>query len=283
MISESVKSRGLAALDEFKEKYPDYKIAVATISGSHSFGWASERSDIDIRGAYIVPTEEFTNVNTPPGTIEFKAGPDCNAEFQMHEIEKFTSLLIQPNLNMMDALFVHGNLIIEKDDKVYETLCELGNKALSKQAFPHIQGMVVHMAKHKMEGFGPDGIAHVYAPKKKLYLWRELLRGIVLFEKGKLVNNLDDLVKEIDFFGTTEIGGIIDYFYNLKSKGEFIPQKDLESIEVVERALMARMLTAKEFGVLRERPQDDIRKVAKSFISQVRKDNMFAKESSKGV
>lgn len=266
--SKNVKGRALCAVSKFVERYPEYKIAVASISGSHNFGWAGSSSDIDIRGAYIVPTMEFCNIDEPPMTIELSVD-EYDVEFQMHEISKFTKLLIQPNLNMMDALFVkHQNLLV-RDTVIYNRLCELGKLSLSKEAYSHVQGLVTHMEKHKKSTFGDDRITERYSPKKKLYVFRELMRGIVLFEKGVLINNIDELASELDEYEST-----VNKLVAMKLRNDFLGTEELKNIEDAQRELMSRMITAKEFGVLRARPQDNLRKLAKDFIYDVRKEHM---------
>jgi predicted nucleotidyltransferase len=269
MLDNNVKSRAYAALSEFKAKYPDYEIAFASIAGSHSFGWSTSKSDIDIRGAYIVPTEEFANIDEPPLTIELKS-EEYNAEFQMHEIKKFASLMISPNLNMLDAVFCHPSLLIEKKDYIYERLHTLGEMSMSKKTFSHIQGMVIHMKKHRMDKYNQ------YDPKKQLYLFRELMRGVTLFEKGKLVNDIRLLADEMPQYAET-----VEFLINKKRFKDnnyangFLSQDEYDKVSAKASELEMLLNNAKTYGILRNTAQDDLRKLTKQFIAQVRRNYMF--------
>lgn len=252
--------RGLASLHEFHEAHPTYKVALAVISGSHAFGWNSETSDCDIRGCYIVPTEDFFTLEEPPSTIEMKC-EEYNTEFQMHEIKKFVGLEIQPNLNMLDAVFTKPELILEKDDKIYKELCYFGNEALSKAAYPHVQGLTTHMRLHRSK-------YNIFDAKKSLYIYRELMRGIYLFETGKIINNISDLADEMPEYKKT-----VDMLLDKKRKKVFLSDDEVENVKTVERDLESRMLSAKEFGTLRERPKDSLRKEASKFLKTTRRNN----------
>jgi hypothetical protein len=41
----------------------------ATISGAHLYGFASPNSDVDLRGAFILPASAFLGLGTPEETV----------------------------------------------------------------------------------------------------------------------------------------------------------------------------------------------------------------------
>jgi predicted nucleotidyltransferase len=254
-----VMNEAYVALGEFKEKYPTYEIVFASIAGSHSFGWASEKSDIDIRGCYRIPTKNFfieDENEKLPMTIEFKS-EQYDVEFQMHELQKFLKLTIQPNLNMLDAIF--ADVILESDDNTYDSLCKFGNSALSKAAYPHVQGMVIHMKKHRNK-------YNLCDPKKNLYIFRELMRGIYLFENEELINDINTLAGKMPEFLTT-----VNMLLRYKKDGQYLSAMEQNDVMKVEMELEKRMLNAKEYGILRERPADDLKKMVNRFILEERK------------
>lgn len=257
MISDNVKKRALCALGEFKDKYPDYEIALASISGSYSFGWAGPTSDVDIRGAYVVPTLEFASLREPPMTLEFKS-EEYNVEFQMHEIKKFVGLMIQPNLNMLDAVYVEPELVLERNKAIYEDLRSLGYDSLSKAAFPHVQGLTVHMKKHRNK-------YNLYDPKKNLYIYRELMRGIVLFSDGKLINNISDLAEQLP-----DTKKAVDLLLKKKYDKEFLSDDERDFINSEEMKLETMMNNAKVYGTLQDRCKDDLHKRAEKMIDTLR-------------
>jgi len=254
-----IKNEAYAALGEFKEKYPNYDIVFASIAGSHSFGWASDKSDIDIRGCYRIPTTNFFIEDEDeklPMTIEFKSSV-YDVEFQMHELKKFLKLTIQPNLNMLDAIF--ADVVLESEDDVYDMFRKFGNDALSKAAYPHVQGMVIHMKKHRNK-------YNLYDPKKNLYIFRELMRGIYLFENEELVNDINTLAAKMPEFKDS-----VDMLLKYKLAGQYLSAVEQQEIMTVEMELEKRMLNAKEYGILRERPTDNLKKNVNRFILEERK------------
>jgi len=256
-----IKNEALVALGEFKDTYPDYNIVFASISGSHQFGWGTDSSDIDVRGCYQIPTENFfieDENEKLPMTIEFKS-KEYNVEFQMHELQKFIKLTVQPNLNMLDAIF--SDAILESDNRIYESFCNFGKDALSKASYPHVQGLVVHMKKHRNK-------YNLCDPKKNLYIYRELMRGIYLFENEELVNNINELSNRMPEFKPT-VDMLLDHRYNAK----FLSKDEQEAVIRVEMELEKRMVNAKEYGILRNRPKDDLKKKVNKFILNERRRN----------
>lgn len=88
------------AIDRFKTEH-GHEILVANISGAHLFGTASGRSDVDLRGCYIVPTSDLLRFSKPKDTIDLSAG---DAEIQFHEAEKFLSLMVKGNMNFIEEV-----------------------------------------------------------------------------------------------------------------------------------------------------------------------------------
>jgi predicted nucleotidyltransferase len=261
-LSDSERKRALAALGEFKLKYPDYPIVLASVSGSHSFGWNTPESDIDIRGAYLAPTEKFFEFGSVPDTIEFKV-EEYNAEFQLHELQKFVGLLIQPNLNMMDAVIVPPEHILECDPDIYKRLEWLADESVSKSCYPHIQGMIIHMKKHRLTKYNE------YDPKKQLYIFREIMRGIVMMQQGKIMNN----IMALRHLFPLKVSMLVQDLVLKKTGHEFLTDNEILKINEIERELETELINSKEFGDVRERPHDSLKKDAQIFIKSVRRKN----------
>lgn len=84
MTIESLKSRNL--------------ILFQSISGSRSFGLATENSDTDIRGVYYLPKEEFFGLNYIP-----QISNETN-DISYYEIGRFVELLQKNNPNILEIL-----------------------------------------------------------------------------------------------------------------------------------------------------------------------------------
>jgi predicted nucleotidyltransferase len=262
MIDENVKKRALCALGEFKKKYPKYETPLVVIGGSYSFGFASDTSDVDLHGIYIIPTEDYFSDVSVPDTMEMMV-PEYNSQIAMHEIGKFVNLLVQPNLNMIDDLFVPYECVIESDENVYKRLKKFGEMAVSKAAYPHIQGMIIHMRKHRLTKYNE------YDPKKQLYIFREIMRGIIIMRDGKIVCNMLDLKEMFD----KETESMMDMLIKKKNKHEYLSQDELDVINRLEMRLEADLLNAKEFGIAPERPHDSLRKDSIRFVKDIRRKN----------
>jgi predicted nucleotidyltransferase len=73
-------------------------IVYEVISGSHAYGTNVEGSDVDIRGVFIMPTEEML------GGLYFPQISDDNNDIVYYEIGRFIELLADGNPNMLELL-----------------------------------------------------------------------------------------------------------------------------------------------------------------------------------
>jgi predicted nucleotidyltransferase len=250
-ISTEVRSAAKEAIDKFKTDY-GYEVLFANISGAHLFGTASPKSDIDLRGCYIVPTINLLKFSKPRDTVEMSKG---DAEIQIHEAEKFISLMIKGNMNFIEEVKSPLRIV---DTQIAEDFRKLADKALSKETFAHVQGMSIHTKKHALkENFSN--------PKRNLYLVRELLRGIVLFRDGTFESNVTKLAEH---FGDQKVIELVQKLVELKNEGQDFNQTS-EFREFIGQ-LEGEMLRAKEFGTLRAKPSGDIAADAEKLLIRLR-------------
>jgi len=73
-------------------------ILFQSISGSRSFGLATENSDTDIRGVYYLPKEDFFGLNYIP-----QISNETN-DITYYEIGRFVELLQKNNPNILEIL-----------------------------------------------------------------------------------------------------------------------------------------------------------------------------------
>lgn len=81
-------------------------IVYEVISGSHAYGTNVEGSDVDIRGVFIMPTEEML------GGLYFPQISDDNNDVVYYEIGRFIELLADGNPNMLELLNTPEDCII---------------------------------------------------------------------------------------------------------------------------------------------------------------------------
>lgn len=92
-------------------------IVLETTSGSRAYGLEMPHSDWDIRGVYVLPTEDvLRSVPTPDGGFEYQAQiSDEKGDVVFYEIGRFIELLEKGNPNILELLYAPEDCIIYKD------------------------------------------------------------------------------------------------------------------------------------------------------------------------
>jgi predicted nucleotidyltransferase len=91
---------------------PEYTNILLGIGGSHAHGLATEESDIDYRGVFSYPTEEFFHLATPKETITTAAPDDDSTK---HELKKFLTLAARGNPDVLELLGVGTFVDVEPE------------------------------------------------------------------------------------------------------------------------------------------------------------------------
>jgi predicted nucleotidyltransferase len=93
-----------------------YKIILAGITGSRSYGLDTPESDTDIRGVWVAPTDQVL------GIFPFKESiVTTDPDVQIHEVSKFIRLALKPNPACLELLWLdfyigataEGKLLLE--------------------------------------------------------------------------------------------------------------------------------------------------------------------------
>lgn len=69
----------------------------ATISGAHLYGFASPDSDVDLRGAFMLPARELLGLHPPDETITIEDKTIIDLDWVAHDIRKFARLMTNHN------------------------------------------------------------------------------------------------------------------------------------------------------------------------------------------
>ncbi len=113
-------------IKELKEKKC---LLIECISGSQAYGTATEKSDTDVKGVYVLPPEQFFSLSFEEQINE----EDNNVMF--YEVRKFIDLLAKNNPNMLELLAVPEDCILYKHP-LYELIRpELFLSKLCKDSF----------------------------------------------------------------------------------------------------------------------------------------------------
>ena len=94
-----------ATLRESLETLP-YEPLFVTVSGEHLYGFASPDSDVDLRGAYVLPLTSVIGLDNPTQTVTCtfeQSGREI--DLVVHDVKKFLSLLLNKNGYALEQLY----------------------------------------------------------------------------------------------------------------------------------------------------------------------------------
>lgn len=82
-----------------------YPMIFATVSGAHLYGFASVDSDLDLRGAHLLPVAEVVGLRTGPATLQADGVRDgVELDVVSHDLLKFAQLLNTRNGYVLEQL-----------------------------------------------------------------------------------------------------------------------------------------------------------------------------------
>lgn len=110
------KSQFKESIPFIEEKY-NVKILLAFVRGSHMYGTANEKSDVDVTFIYQQPTDEILKLNYVP-YIDVSGTGDIVG----HEIQKFIDLLSENNPTMLETMDIPEDCLIYKNPIMDELL-----------------------------------------------------------------------------------------------------------------------------------------------------------------
>ena len=93
-------------IPEFDKIRKDGRLLIEYIRGSVSYGLDTPESDKDSGGIYMCSIKELLGYNTYKEEIS-----DSKNDNKWYELNKFISLLVKANPNILEALFVDDNFI----------------------------------------------------------------------------------------------------------------------------------------------------------------------------
>jgi uncharacterized protein len=166
----------------------------ATVSGAHLYGFASPDSDVDLRGAFMLPASEMLGLHPPAETITIEDKTTIDLDWVAHDVRKFARLMTNHNGYVLEQLF---SPLVVLSTPAYEELLELGKGCVTKPTVRHYQGFARGRRKRLFE---PDSTV-----KHLLYAYRVLLTGIHLMETGEVVANIRVLNERFRFAEIDEL------------------------------------------------------------------------------
>ncbi|HVJ20996.1 MAG TPA: nucleotidyltransferase domain-containing protein [Polyangiaceae bacterium] len=168
----------------------------ATISGAHLYGFASPDSDVDLRGAYLLPAREMLGLKRPRETITIEDTTSIELDWVAHDVRKFARMMTQHNGYVLEQLF---SPLVVVTTPAHEELCALGKGCVTRPTVRHYQGFARGRRKRLHE---PEPTV-----KHLLYAYRVLLSGIHLMQTGEVLANLTSLNER---FRLSEVDALVE-------------------------------------------------------------------------
>lgn len=156
----------------------------ATISGAHLYGFASPDSDVDLRGAFLLPAAALLGLEPAKETITIADQRTIDLDWVAHDLRKLARMLVSHNGYVLEQVF---SPLVVITTPVFEQLRELARGCVTKPTVRHYQGF----ARGRMARLREPGAT----VKHLLYAYRVLHTGIHMMRTGEVISNLPVLAQ----------------------------------------------------------------------------------------
>lgn len=151
----------------------------ATVSGAHLYGFPSPDSDVDLRGAFVLPLREVLGLREPEETVTVTRDEAVQVDWVAHDVRKFVRLMTSRNGYVLEQVYsplvVHGGPWLDE-------LRELAKGCITRNLHHHYRGF----AHNQRRALGREGAT----VKDLLYAYRVLLTGLHVLRAGVVEANL---------------------------------------------------------------------------------------------
>ena len=151
----------------------------ATISGAHLYGFASPDSDVDLRGAFLLPARSVLGLRPPDETITVDDKTRIDLDWVAHDVRKFARMMTSHNGYVLEQLF---SPLVVVSTPAFEELRHLGRGCITRATVRHYQGFARGRRKRLHEA--EPTVKHL------LYAYRVFLAGIHVMRTGEIVANI---------------------------------------------------------------------------------------------
>ncbi|MFF0853678.1 nucleotidyltransferase domain-containing protein [Streptomyces sp. NPDC003388] len=164
-----------------------HPLLFATVSGAHLYGFPSEDSDLDLRGAHLLPAADLVGLREPEETrsrtwVRFGTEMDLVT----HDVRKFARLMLRRNGYVLEQLL---SPLVAHTCEAHRELAALAPGVLTGHHAHHYRGFAVTQWRL----FDKTGEL-----KPLLYTFRVLLTGIHLMRSGEVQAHLPTLLEQVD-------------------------------------------------------------------------------------
>lgn len=234
-----------------------YPLLFATISGAHLYGFPSPDSDVDLRGAHILPLKSVLGLESKHETVEdSRIIEGLEMDIVSHDVKKFFNLLLKKNGYVLEQL--HSPLIVQSSPEHAE-LKDIARGCVTRHHSHHYLGFV----HTQWELFLKESPHRV---KPLLYVYRVFLTGLWMMRTGEVEANL---VKLNETFRLPCVNDLVARKLAGPEQG-ILDETDLAFHQREFERLRAELQAAHEASTLREIPSDTTRSALDDLLVRVR-------------
>lgn len=162
-------------------------VLFATVSGAHLYGFPSRDSDVDLRGAHLLPAADLVGLREPEETRSRMWDRNgVEMDLVTHDVRKFVRLMLRRNGYVLEQLL---SPLVVHTTEAHRELAALAPGVLTSHHAHHYRGF----ATTQWRLFGRTGEL-----KPLLYTFRVLLTGIHLMRGGEVEAHLPTLLGEVE-------------------------------------------------------------------------------------
>jgi len=151
----------------------------ATVSGAHLYGFPSPDSDVDLRGAFVLPLREILGLRQAVETLTISRDEGIQVDWVAHDVRKFVHLMTGRNGYVLEQVF---SPLVVLGGPWLDELRELGRGCITRNLYHHYRGF----ARNQRQALAKEGAT----VKDLLYAYRVLFTGIHVLRSGQVEANL---------------------------------------------------------------------------------------------
>lgn len=179
-LSPGERATALKTLEHISE----HPFLFAVISGTHQYGFTSPDSDIDVRGAFVLPSQHHLGLREPVTYASFDAIlDDREMDCVAFEIGRYFNLVLNHSGNLIEELF---SPLVIADSGYLEPIRQAVSDCLTRRVARHYFGFFDACMKKLRKRPYPE-------VKTALYAARIAMTGITLLREGRVEAHLPTL------------------------------------------------------------------------------------------
>ncbi len=162
----------------------DVQPLFVTVSGAHLYGFDSPDSDVDLRGAHLLPLRDVVGLATPEETLDRTWMEDgLEIDLVSHDARKYFTLMLKNNGYVLEQIF---SPLVVAGQPFLDRLKPLAAGCITKFHYHHYRGFFATQIKLLEK-------QPVKTAKALLYAYRVLMTGIHLLRTGRVEGNIRTL------------------------------------------------------------------------------------------